>query len=597
MYVAQLRAAWKILGRQPGARRRCVHDAGRLLQLAARAGRHAPARRGRRAEPPVRTATAARASRPADPRGADLAQVGLRHPAGARPARRRPTRHRSASRKQRSERDADPDRRAARHEHDLRRRRRAAAGGDGRARAAEDRPASTSRPPAASGAAHPGLVLTVYNWARPRDLSHYETFCHYHRTLYRQVEALSVTPFAPRALDRGLTGVLASLLRLCGPQWNANRGAALVDPADPQANRARGGDPRARRRSDRPSGAQALEERLDVLLDAWQAEATVGQRTLVYQTRGKSDTDVSLLQEPGIEGWSMWTVPMSMRNVEPPVPLGCARRRSATPADAMGAAGAIGRARRSRTMAREGPQPRRRAAPKPAHAHLRRRRDRRAARADHARARPRRLAATCSGSPSSEPRLLAAVRAAVGPQVEQLLTPPVVPEGDSSGVPVAPFPRWLRCPVCSLLAPIDSGVFTLRPEPWRPERTRYVHDGCPRTRSTRPPTAFPARYLMACPDGHLDDFPWVEFLHGGVPCKGTLQAARARIRRPRRRRAARVRRVRPPTPALAGVRRGVATVPAAALPWPPPAPRHHRALRPDAGRRCCSARATHGSRC
>ncbi len=127
------------------------------------------------------------------------------------------------------------------------------------------------------------------------------------------------------------------------------------------------------------------------------------------------------------------------------------------------------------------------------------------------------------GEPVSEPRLLAAVRAAVGSQVEQLLTPPVVPEGDSSGVPVAPFPRWLRCPVCSRLAPIDSGVFTLKPEPWRPERTRYVHDGCPRTRSTRPPTAFPARYLMACPDGHLDDFPWVEFLHGGVLCKGTLK--------------------------------------------------------------------------
>ena len=127
------------------------------------------------------------------------------------------------------------------------------------------------------------------------------------------------------------------------------------------------------------------------------------------------------------------------------------------------------------------------------------------------------------GEPVSEPRLLAAVRAAVGSQVEQLLTPPVVPDGDSSGVPVSPFPRWLRCPVCSRLAPIDSGVFTLKPEPWRPERTRYVHDGCPRTRSTRPPTAFPARYLMACQDGHLDDFPWVEFLHGGAPCKGTLK--------------------------------------------------------------------------
>jgi hypothetical protein len=125
--------------------------------------------------------------------------------------------------------------------------------------------------------------------------------------------------------------------------------------------------------------------------------------------------------------------------------------------------------------------------------------------------------------PVSEPRLLAAVQQALGSQVEQLLTPPVVPDGDSAGVPVAPFPRWLRCPVCSRLASIESGVFTLKPEPWRPERTRYVHDGCPRTKTTRPPTAFPARYLVACPDGHLDDFPWVRFLHGGISCGGTLK--------------------------------------------------------------------------
>jgi hypothetical protein len=127
------------------------------------------------------------------------------------------------------------------------------------------------------------------------------------------------------------------------------------------------------------------------------------------------------------------------------------------------------------------------------------------------------------GEPISEPRLLAAVRAVVGPQVEQLLTPPVVPEGDNAGVPVTPFPRWLRCPLCSLLAPIDHNVFTLKVDPWRPERTTYVHEGCPKSRGRRAPSAFPARYLMACQDGHLDDFPWVEFIHGGVPCRGTLR--------------------------------------------------------------------------
>ena len=39
------------------------------------------------------------------------------------------------------------------------------------------------------GRAFPGIVCTVYNWARPRDLSHYERFEHYHATFYQQVEA------------------------------------------------------------------------------------------------------------------------------------------------------------------------------------------------------------------------------------------------------------------------------------------------------------------------------------------------------------------------------------------------------------------------
>ncbi len=125
----------------------------------------------------------------------------------------------------------------------------------------------------------------------------------------------------------------------------------------------------------------------------------------------------------------------------------------------------------------------------------------------------------------SEPRLLAAVRAVRGEQVARLLTPPVVPDGDGAGVPVSPFPRWLRCPLCSLLAPIENDLFTFKPDPWRPERTTYVHEGCPKSHSRRPPTAFPARYLMACQDGHLDDFPWVEFLHGPNACRGTLRLA------------------------------------------------------------------------
>ncbi|WP_331452054.1 DISARM system helicase DrmA [Streptomyces sp. SS162] len=60
----------------------------------------------------------------------------------------------------------------------------------------------------------PGLVISLGNWARPRDLAHFEAFRHYHETFYAQVEALSVTPFSVTSLERGLDGVLVSAARV-----------------------------------------------------------------------------------------------------------------------------------------------------------------------------------------------------------------------------------------------------------------------------------------------------------------------------------------------------------------------------------------------
>jgi hypothetical protein len=133
----------------------------------------------------------------------------------------------------------------------------------------------------------------------------------------------------------------------------------------------------------------------------------------------------------------------------------------------------------------------------------------------------------------SEPRLLKAVQFELGPQVARLLTPPVTsdtagsPPGPfddtaSVGVPVAPFPRWQVCPYCRLLAPIQSGLFELRLDPYRKDKSRYVHRIC--KKPGKPPTAVPARFLVACEHGHLDDFPWVEFVHrGGSDCRYELR--------------------------------------------------------------------------
>ncbi len=137
--------------------------------------------------------------------------------------------------------------------------------------------------------------------------------------------------------------------------------------------------------------------------------------------------------------------------------------------------------------------------------------------------------------PIQEVRLLASVRQVLGPQVESLRMPPfseretVDPFSAEAllGVPVKPFPRWLRCVRCGLLSPFDAGLFELKERPYRPETTRFVHAGCRGSRgdrSPRPADAVPARFLMACRAAHLDDFPWHWFVHGGPSgCRGTLR--------------------------------------------------------------------------
>ena len=79
----------------------------------------------------------------------------------------------------------------------------------------------------------PGLILTLYNWSRPRDLSHYERFRTYHSMMYRHVEAGSVTPFSSRARDKGLHGVFVGILRLLDVRLAGNNGAQRFNPKDP----------------------------------------------------------------------------------------------------------------------------------------------------------------------------------------------------------------------------------------------------------------------------------------------------------------------------------------------------------------------------
>ncbi|HXO43462.1 MAG TPA: DISARM system helicase DrmA, partial [Thermoanaerobaculia bacterium] len=173
------------------------------------------------------------------------------------------------------------------------------------------------------GRAFPGLVAAVLTWARPRDLSHYETFEHYHATFYQHVEAQSVTPFSPRALDRGLTGAMLAVMRNRFEPFSPNSGAgAMTNPSRAEMVSTVGAitDRTWEVTEDSAKKALAASE-LKSRADLWAKEAGVGGRTLVFQKYGAGPTAYALLQAPGIGPWSTWTVPTSMREVEPGVNL------------------------------------------------------------------------------------------------------------------------------------------------------------------------------------------------------------------------------------------------------------------------------------
>lgn len=78
------------------------------------------------------------------------------------------------------------------------------------------------------GRTYPGLVVTLYNPYRPRDLSHYENFTGYHEQLYRFVEGTTATPFSARARDRVLHAVIIAAMRLRYPEMANNADAMNI---------------------------------------------------------------------------------------------------------------------------------------------------------------------------------------------------------------------------------------------------------------------------------------------------------------------------------------------------------------------------------
>lgn len=175
----------------------------------------------------------------------------------------------------------------------------------------------------------PGLVIVSHNILRARDRSHFETFTSWHRRLYRDVEATSVTPFASRSRDRTLRTLIASMVRhgdskmLNSPNLSNANSTVLREIVQEVQRRVQAID---------PSVANEVSEEVKAIFDEW-----IGRDVDKYLDESPRGIRRSLLQGAerfaqkiavGVLPGYAWPVMNAMRSVEPSTPFRLKERRN-----------------------------------------------------------------------------------------------------------------------------------------------------------------------------------------------------------------------------------------------------------------------------
>lgn len=180
----------------------------------------------------------------------------------------------------------------------------------------------------------PGLVVTLLNIHKPRDRSHYEGFRHYHETFYRAVEAGSVTPFAARALDRGLPGAMVGLARHQCPELTPPQGVKRIAAVRSELERKllEAFTERVRsqtmKEDERDERLRSVQDRIVDLLDSWvkvvqdYSEYGVEVQYQKYESTGPKPLLRDMLDtEFESEHHRKFKANRSLRDVEPEVNL------------------------------------------------------------------------------------------------------------------------------------------------------------------------------------------------------------------------------------------------------------------------------------
>jgi superfamily II DNA or RNA helicase len=160
-----------------------------------------------------------------------------------------------------------------------------------------------------------GVVFTLYDPFNSRDLSFYEDFVQFHKTFYKQVEPLSVTPFAENALDKMLFTLILAYFRHTTPYTSNEAANSIVD--DRIKNELRNNLLTLfQNHQFAQEDVQLIMEKTDTILRDWRYKVDAERNLRYYWYNHPKESLIVPLQEKKNDDETLVAM-QSMRSVEP----------------------------------------------------------------------------------------------------------------------------------------------------------------------------------------------------------------------------------------------------------------------------------------
>jgi len=160
-----------------------------------------------------------------------------------------------------------------------------------------------------------GVVFTLYDPFNSRDLSFYEDFVQFHKTFYKQVEPLSVTPFAENALDKMLFTLILAYFRHTTPYTSNEAANSIVD--DRIKNELRNNLLTLfQNHQFAQEDVQLIMEKTDTILRDWRYKVDAERNLKYYWYNHPKESLIVPLQEKKNDDETLVAM-QSMRSVEP----------------------------------------------------------------------------------------------------------------------------------------------------------------------------------------------------------------------------------------------------------------------------------------